>query len=101
MKNDHPLPRRSYRSVGPAVCRTGPERLQVPLGKRDLPGPVFILCLLAAPLVVGADWPTYRGNPQRTGNTDGLAGPAVPRVLWVQRSQEHFIASPVPAGDQL
>jgi outer membrane protein assembly factor BamB len=46
-------------------------------------------------------WSTYRGNPQRTGNTDGVAGPAKPAVLWVHRSQEHFIASPVPLGDQL
>ena len=46
-------------------------------------------------------WATYRGNAQRTGNADGLAGPASPRVLWVHRAQEHFIASPVPAGDQL
>lgn len=46
-------------------------------------------------------WTTYRGNPQRTGNTDGVAGPTKPAVLWVHRSQEHFIASPVPLGDQL
>jgi outer membrane protein assembly factor BamB len=57
--------------------------------------------VLAAVLAAGADWPTYRGNVQRTGNTDGLAGPASPRVLWVHRSQEHFIASPVPADGQL
>jgi outer membrane protein assembly factor BamB len=46
-------------------------------------------------------WSTYRGNLQRTGNTDGIAGPGTPRVLWVYRSQDHFIAAPVPAGDQL
>jgi outer membrane protein assembly factor BamB len=59
-----------------------------------------VLLLLTA-LASAADWPTYRGNAQRTGNADGLAGPVSPRVLWVHRSQEHFIASPVPAGEQV
>jgi outer membrane protein assembly factor BamB len=47
-----------------------------------------------------ASWATYRGNPQRTAS-DGKAGPAKPTVLWVHKSMEHFIASPVPAGDRL
>jgi outer membrane protein assembly factor BamB len=46
-------------------------------------------------------WSTYRGNLQRTGNTDNVAGPAVPKVLWVHKSTEHFIAAPVPAGDRV
>jgi outer membrane protein assembly factor BamB len=46
-------------------------------------------------------WSTYRGNPQRTGNTDGQAGPATPKVLWSFPSKEHFIASPVPQGDRV
>src|SRR5436305_1919539 len=46
-------------------------------------------------------WTTYRGNVQRTGNTDNLAGPAAPKVLWAFKAQEHFIASPVPHGDRL
>src|SRR5262245_10095352 len=46
------------------------------------------------------NWATYRGNPQRTAS-DGKAGPAKPAVLWVHKSMEHFIASPVPAGDRL
>jgi outer membrane protein assembly factor BamB len=46
-------------------------------------------------------WTTYRGNLQRSGNTDGIAGPATTKVLWVHRSQEHFIAAPVPAGDRI
>jgi outer membrane protein assembly factor BamB len=46
-------------------------------------------------------WSTYRGNPQRTGNTDGVAGPDAPRVLWSFPSREHFIAAPMPAGDRL
>ena len=43
-------------------------------------------------------WATYRGNPQRTGNTDGKPGPEKPAVLWVVKSQDHFVASPVPVG---
>jgi outer membrane protein assembly factor BamB len=46
-------------------------------------------------------WAMYRGNAQRTGNTDGKAGPAAPAVLWVMPSKEHFVASPAPAGDRL
>lgn len=46
-------------------------------------------------------WSTYRGNPQRTGNTDNVAGPAAPKVLWVMKSQEHFIAAPLPFGDHV
>ena len=44
-------------------------------------------------------WATYRGNPQRTGNTDNQAGPEKPVVLWVVKSQDHFVASPVPVKD--
>ncbi len=48
-----------------------------------------------------ADWPTHRGNPARTGNIDGQPGPQSPKVLWVYRSQEHFIASPVIGSKEL
>lgn len=44
-------------------------------------------------------WATYRGNPQRTGNTDGKAGPATPKILWALRTKDNHIASPVPLGD--
>jgi len=44
-------------------------------------------------------WGTYRGNPQRTGNTDNTAGPEKPAVLWVVKSQDHFVAAPVPVKD--
>ncbi|MGE3809429.1 MAG: PQQ-binding-like beta-propeller repeat protein, partial [Gemmataceae bacterium] len=47
------------------------------------------------------DWSTYRGNAQRTANNDGKPGPDKPKVLWVLRSQEHFIAAPVPAGERV
>ncbi|HXX94291.1 MAG TPA: PQQ-binding-like beta-propeller repeat protein [Planctomycetota bacterium] len=47
------------------------------------------------------DWATHRGGPTRTGNVDGKAGPAHPKVLWVLRSKEHFIAPPSPEADRL
>src|SRR5262249_30885403 len=46
-------------------------------------------------------WATYRGNPERTGCTDGKAGPAAPKVLWALPSQDHFIAAPVPSADRV
>src|SRR5437764_918756 len=46
-------------------------------------------------------WCTYRGNEQRTGNTDGIAGPKQPKVLWVVKSNDHYIASPVPWQNRL
>jgi len=56
--------------------------------------------LLAAPTWAGAaDWPTARGNPQRTGNVDDLPGPKAPKVLWVYKAGEDFVAAPVP-GDK-
>jgi outer membrane protein assembly factor BamB len=46
-------------------------------------------------------WATYRGNPQRTGNTDYLPGPNAPAVLWVVKSTDHFLAAPVPVKDSI
>ena len=58
------------------------------------------LCLFASVVrSSAADWPTHRGNPQRTGNADGKAGPAAPKVLWAAKGQDHFVAAPLPAGD--
>jgi outer membrane protein assembly factor BamB len=63
----------------------------------------FVLALIvfgiASPL--RADWPTHRGNAQRTGSDDGKAGPKKPKVLWVYESSEHFIASPVAGQKEL
>jgi outer membrane protein assembly factor BamB len=56
---------------------------------------------LAAVPAAAQPWTTYRGNPQRTGNTDGQAGPQAPKVLWVHKSQEHFISSPVVHNDRV
>ncbi len=46
-------------------------------------------------------WSTYRGNPQRTGNTDNQPGPASPKVLWAFKGKDNYIAAPLPAGDKL
>lgn len=48
-----------------------------------------------------ADWPTHRGHVERTGVLDSSAGPKQPRVLWVYRSNEHYLASPVPGEKAL
>src|SRR5262249_10448093 len=72
-------------------------------------GPLCFLCALGVfvvnGLVIAADpiapWATYRGNSQRTGNTDNIAGPKTPKVLWALKSQEHFIAAPVPFGERV
>src|SRR5262245_19559959 len=59
----------------------------------------FALAPAAASAAEPAAWATYRGNPQRTGNTDGKAGPDAPAVLWVVKSKDHFVAAPVPVKD--
>jgi outer membrane protein assembly factor BamB len=68
----------------------------------------YVLCAVwaAIPLCSTAyaaepAWTTYRGNPARTGNSDGKAGPEKPAVLWVVKSQDYFVASPVPVGERL
>jgi outer membrane protein assembly factor BamB len=60
-----------------------------------------VLGVLAVPLRAEDQSATYRGNPQRTGNVDGLAGPATPKVLWVHKSNDHFVAAPVAAGGRV
>lgn len=60
--------------------------------------PLLLLALLALAMPTRGEWLTGRGDFQRTGNPEGKAGPAVPRVLWVYKAKEHFVASPTP-GD--
>lgn len=60
-----------------------------------------VLLCVTAPAMAVEPWATYRGNDQRTGNTDGIAGPKEPKVLWVVKSNDHYIASPVPWEDRL
>ncbi len=58
--------------------------------------------LLATATAARAEgWPTYQGNPARTGNLDGVAGPKVPQVLWVHTAPEQYVASPVPVAKAL
>lgn len=64
--------------------------------------PILILLLPTIAIADDAPWSTYRGNARRTGNTDGKAGPtSTPQVEWAMKSDEHFVASPVPAGDSI
>jgi outer membrane protein assembly factor BamB len=60
-----------------------------------------VLCVLCGESVSAepGPWATYRGNPARTGNTDNQPGPDKPAVLWALKSQDHFVASPVPVKD--
>ncbi len=44
------------------------------------------------------DWPTARGNAQRTGNIDDLPGPKAPNILWIHKSMEQYVAPPVPCS---
>ncbi|MCS7046844.1 MAG: PQQ-binding-like beta-propeller repeat protein [Gemmataceae bacterium] len=62
-----------------------------------------LACLgLTAPATVALEpWATYRGNVQRTGHVDQQPGPAAPRVLWVFKAKDHYIAAPVPVGERL
>src|SRR5580704_16068329 len=66
-------------------------------------GLLFLILILCAVMPADAvePWCTYRGNEQRTGNTDGIAGPKVPKLLWVVKSNDHYIASPVPWKNRL
>jgi len=60
------------------------------------------LCLLIASAVSADEpWTTYRGNSQRTGNTDNKPGSAQPGVLWFTKSKEQYLSSPVPVGNRL
>jgi outer membrane protein assembly factor BamB len=67
--------------------------------------PLALLLLAALVLPLRAQqvepWATYRGNAQRTANTDGQPGPAAPKVLWVLKSKDNFIASPLPMDNRL
>jgi outer membrane protein assembly factor BamB len=63
---------------------------------------LILTLLLAAPAPADdAPWSTYRGNARRTGNTDGIAPPAKPVVLWTMKSSENFVSSPVPNGPDI
>ncbi len=70
---------------------------------RSLLVSLCVLCVLRGETRAAdpGPWATYRGNPQRTGNTDNLAGPDKPAVLWAVKSMDHFLAAPVPVKDSI
>jgi outer membrane protein assembly factor BamB len=61
---------------------------------------LVVLCLLF-PANTRADWPTHRGNPQRTGNIDGKPGPIKPKLLWHYNCENQFVSSPAIEGKRL
>ena len=60
-----------------------------------------VVVLSAGPAAARGDWPTCRGNLRRTGSIDDSPGPKAPAVLWVYKSQENYVASPVPGRRSL
>lgn len=65
-----------------------------------------VLCVLCGEYAVSSaaepgPWATYRGNSQRTGNTDNQPGPEKPAILWTVKSTDHFLASPIPVKDSV
>jgi outer membrane protein assembly factor BamB len=61
---------------------------------------LLLLILCVRPIAGQELWSTYRADPQRTAS-DGKAGPATAKILWVQKSKEHYIAAPVPMDKRL
>jgi len=51
--------------------------------KVRLVGLIVVALGLSTPLA-WAEWPTSRGNAQRTGSVEGQAGAKSRRMLWVQ-----------------
>jgi outer membrane protein assembly factor BamB len=62
---------------------------------------ILVACVTAAPVAAADAWATYRGNAERTGCTDGKAGPTAAKVLWALKSTDHFVAAPVPHTDRV
>lgn len=53
------------------------------------------------PLVAGADWPMFRGRPERTGAADGASIASQGRRLWSAGFRERFYASPAVVGNRV
>ncbi len=57
------------------------------------------------PAKPGTAWPIFRGGLTRTGNTDGIPGPAVGEELWVFRDMDfrtgNFSSSPAVVGNRV
>src|SRR5687767_8888284 len=71
------------------VCQWRHEGMAPASGFENLTKSLMCIRLLIAALVFAgpaladdAPWSTFRGNVRRTGNTDNVAPPAKPEVLW-------------------
>lgn len=56
--------------------------------------------IVALLLLLAQDWGAHRGDAARSAS-DGKPGPASPKVLWVHRSKEQFLAPIAAAPDRL
>ncbi len=58
---------------------------------------------VAGEAAAGANWPLFRGNPQRTGAVAGTEGPNAGDVNWSYqgRGNEAFFASPAVVGNRV
>lgn len=63
--------------------------------------PLLVVLFVVSSAAAQESWSTYRGNAQRTGNTDGKPGPDKPGVAWIHKSKDHYVAAPVVESDRL
>lgn len=68
---------------------------------RPLAALLLAASLSSASPVADVEWSAHRGGPARTGNIDGKPGPGQPKVLWVVKSKEQFLAPLSVGGDRL
>lgn len=63
----------------------------------------ILLCVSASGFTAAeeGEWSSHRGGPARTGSVDGKPGPAAPKVLWVQRSKDQYLAPLSAASGKL
>lgn len=87
---------------------TGPTRslrVLLRLSRSGMPriGPTLLLRILLAPWAVMADWPTLRGNPERTGYVDTTLPPGVGPVWAVELDGERLgtAMEPIVRGTRL
>jgi outer membrane protein assembly factor BamB len=62
---------------------------------------LFVSLAIPAANADASDWTSARGNAQRTGSVDDAPGPKAPRVLWVYKSREQYVAPPSPGAKAL
>jgi outer membrane protein assembly factor BamB len=88
-------------AAGAASVVTVVKLMMPKRGRRRIKAAALLTGLMILAPAARADWPTSRGNPAHTGSDDNLPGPKQPKVRWVYKAQEHFIASPVPTPKAL